>query len=90
MFRSTMVTGHPGQSGPPWPGELVIKSTIRYREKGKMNKSMVARWAYVKELAAANTRGRGIGVIVRNSVLGFCPFDVSRQSPQRPALKSTN
>ena len=26
MFGSTTVTGYPGRSGPPWPGELVIGS----------------------------------------------------------------
>ena len=30
MFGSTMVTGYPGRSGPPWLGELVIRSTITY------------------------------------------------------------
>ena len=34
MFRSTMVTGYPGQSGPLWLGELVIESTITYGERG--------------------------------------------------------
>ena len=32
MFGFTMVTGYPGRSGPPWPGELVIGSTITYGE----------------------------------------------------------
>ena len=35
MFRSTMVIGYPGLSGLPWPGELVIGSTIMYGGKGK-------------------------------------------------------
>ena len=62
MFRFTMVTSYPGQSGPPWPGELVIGSTITYRGEGKWVSPygfVVGEWAYVKELAATNTRMRG-------------------------------
>ena len=63
MFGSTMVTGYPGWSGPPWLGELVIGSTITYRggvEIGKsVYKSVVGKWAYVKELAMTDTRKRG-------------------------------
>ena len=39
MFGSTMVTGYPGWSGLPWPGELVIGSTITYGEV-KIDKSV--------------------------------------------------
>ena len=35
MFGSTMVTGYPGWSGPPWLGEVVIGSTITYGEEVK-------------------------------------------------------
>ena len=56
MFRSTMVTSYPGQSSLPWPGELVIGSTIMYRKGVKIDKSVVIRWAYIKELAMINTR----------------------------------
>ena len=35
MFGSTMVTGYPGRSGPLWPGEVVIGSTVMYREEVK-------------------------------------------------------
>ena len=35
MFGSTMVTGYPGWSGLPWPGEVVIGSTIMYGEEVK-------------------------------------------------------
>ena len=35
MFGSTMVTGYPERSGPLWPGELVIGSTIMYGGEGK-------------------------------------------------------
>ena len=62
MFRSTMVTGYPGQSGPLWPGELVIGSTITYGEKGKKvspYEFVVGEWAHVKELATMNTREGG-------------------------------
>ena len=62
MFGSTMVTGYPGQSGLPWPGELVIRSTITYGGEGKsisLYESVVSGWAYVKELAATNTKERG-------------------------------
>ena len=62
MFRSTMVTGYPGRSGPPWPGELVIRSTITYRGEGKWVSPygfVVGEWAYVKELATMNTKGGG-------------------------------
>ena len=62
MFGSTVVTGYPGRSGPPWPGELVIGSTITYRGEGRwisLYGSVVGEWAYVKELAVANTKGRG-------------------------------
>ena len=38
MFGSTMVTGYPGRSGPPWPEELVIGSTITYGREGKIVK----------------------------------------------------
>ena len=31
--------------------------------EGEMNKSMVVRWAYIKELATMNTRERGIVII---------------------------
>ena len=69
MFGSTMVTGYPGRSSPPWPGELVIGSTITYGEEGKKvspYESVVGEWAYVKELATMNTRGgRRIGSIRR-------------------------
>ena len=57
-----MVTGYPEQSGPPWPGELVIGSTITYRGEGKWlspYESVVGEWAYVKELATMNTREKG-------------------------------
>ena len=57
-----MVTSYPGQSSPPWPGELVIGSTITYGGEGRIDKSMVGKWAYVKELATTNTRGVGEGV----------------------------
>ena len=40
MFRSTMVTGYPGWSGPPWPGELVIGLTIMYKGEVKIDKSV--------------------------------------------------
>ena len=56
MFGSTMVTGYPGRSGPLWLRELVIISTITYREGGEIGKFIVVRWAYVKELATTNTR----------------------------------
>ena len=62
MFGSTMVTGYLGRSGPPWPGELVIGSTITYRGEGKWlspYESVVGEWAYVKELATMNTREGG-------------------------------
>ena len=57
-----MVTGYPGRSGPPWPGELVIGSTITYGgegEKVSLYESVVSEWAYVKELATMNTREGG-------------------------------
>ena len=62
MFGSTVVTGYPGRSGPPWLGELVIRSTIMYR--GEVNRVspyefVVGEWAYVKELAMTNTGVRG-------------------------------
>ena len=60
MFGSTMVTGSPGWSGPPWPGELVIGSTITYGGEGKYlspDESVVGEWAYVKELAMMDTKG---------------------------------
>ena len=62
MFESTMITGYPGRSGPPWLGELVIGSTITYGGEGKSispYESVVSGWAYVKELAATNTKERG-------------------------------
>ena len=62
MFGSTMVTGYPGQSGPPWPGELVIGSTITYGGEGKWlspHESVVSERAYVKELATMNTGEKG-------------------------------
>ena len=59
MFGSTMVTGYPGRSGLPWPGELVIGSTITYGREGKIVKSVVGEWAYIKELATMSTRGGG-------------------------------
>ena len=62
MFGSTMVTGYPGRSGPPWLGELVIRSTIMYGGEGKWlspYESVVGERAYVKELATMNTRGEG-------------------------------
>ena len=37
---STMVTSYPGQSGLPWPGELVIRSTITYGEEVRIDKSI--------------------------------------------------
>ena len=40
MFGSTMVTGYPGRSGPPWPGELVIGSTVAYGREGRIVKSV--------------------------------------------------
>ena len=40
MFGSTMVTSHPGWSGLPWLGELVIGSTITYRKEVKIDKSV--------------------------------------------------
>ena len=62
MFGSTMVAGYPGRSGPPWPGELVIGSTITYGGGVKWlspYESVVSEWAYVKELATMNTRKGG-------------------------------
>ena len=62
MFSSTVATGYPGRSGPPWPGELVIGSTITYGGEGKKvspYESVVGEWAYVKELATMNTREGG-------------------------------
>ena len=62
MFGSTMVTSYPGWSGPLWPGELVIRSTITYGGEGKSispYEPVVGGWAYVKELAATNTKERG-------------------------------
>ena len=62
MFGSTMVTGYPGRSSPPWPGELVIGSTITYREEGEKvspYESVVSEWAYIKELATMGTREGG-------------------------------
>ena len=38
MFGSTVVTGYPVRSGPLWPGELVIGSTITYGREGKIVK----------------------------------------------------
>ena len=38
---------------------VVIGSTVTYRERDKIDKSMVAKWAYVQELAAVNTEGDG-------------------------------
>ena len=35
MFGSTMVTSYPERSGLPWPGEVVIGSTITYGEEVK-------------------------------------------------------
>ena len=61
MFGFTVVTGYPGRSGPPWPGELVIGSTIMYGGEGKSispYESVVGGWAYVKELAVTNTKER--------------------------------
>ena len=63
VFGLTMVTGYPGKSGPLWPGELVIRSTITYGGGSGIDKSMVVRWAYIKELAVTNTREKGIGII---------------------------
>ena len=40
----------------------MIGSTITYRGD-EIDKSVVVRWAYVKELAMTNTRERRIGVI---------------------------
>ena len=57
-----MVTGYPGWSGLPWPGELVIGSTITYGGEGKwlsLYESVVGEWAYVKELATMSTREGG-------------------------------
>ena len=75
MFGSTMVTGYPGRSGLPWPGELVIRSTITYGGGVKWlssYESVVGEWAYVKELATMNTkRGREWGSI-RQYVEGKC------------------
>ena len=62
IFGSTMVTGYPGRSGPPWPGELVIGSTITYGGEGEWlspYESVVGERAYVKELATMNTREKG-------------------------------
>ena len=62
MFRSTMVTGYPGWSSPPWPGELVIRSTSCMEGRWKRvspYEFVVGEWAYVKELAVTNTRMRG-------------------------------
>ena len=77
MFGSTMVTGYPGRSSLLWPGELVIRSTIMYRGEGKTDnpyESVVSKWAYVKELATMNTRGRGewslLGYTWRGNVVG--------------------
>ena len=68
-----MVTGYPGQSGPPWPGELVIGSTITYGEEGEKVSpygSVVGEWAYIKELATMNTRERGRMESIRLYVKG--------------------
>ena len=54
MFRLTIVTGYPEQSSLPWPGELVIRSTITYGGGDEISESMVIRWACVKELATVN------------------------------------
>ena len=62
VFGSTMVTGYPGRSGPPWLGELVIGSTITYGGEGRKVSpygSAVGEWAYIKELATMNTREGG-------------------------------
>ena len=62
MFGSTMVTGYPGRSGLPWPGELVIGSTITCGGGVKwlsLYESVVGEWAYVKELATMNTEEEG-------------------------------
>ena len=75
MFGSTMVTGYPGQSGPPWPGELVIRSTIMCGGEWKWlspYESMVGEWAYVKELATMNTREGGEWGSIRQYVEGKC------------------
>ena len=58
MFGSTTVTSYPGRSSLPWPGELVIISTIMYGGGVKTDKSVVGKWAYVEELAVMNMRGR--------------------------------
>ena len=66
MFGSTMVTGYPGQSGLPWPGELVIGSTITYGGVKWLSpyESVVGEWAYVKELAMMNTKkGKNGGLL---------------------------
>ena len=81
MFRSTMVTGYPGPSSPPWLGELVIRSTITYRGGVEIDKSMVSEWAYVKELATMNTRGKGerslLSCIQRENVVSDREKEVS-------------
>ena len=75
MFGSTMVTGYPGRSGPPWPGELVIGSTITYEREGRIVKSVlyesvVGEWAYVKELATMSTREGGEWSLLGNTRRG--------------------
>ena len=61
-FGSTMVTSYPGRSGTPWPGGLVIGSTITCRGEGEsisLFESVVGGWAYVKELVMTNIKERG-------------------------------